>query len=288
MMSRLASVVKRHPLITFFLLAYALSWWPWILYAFDLLPQPIAGFGPFLAAVLMLAITSGKTSIVRLLRRMVQWRVGLGWYAVALLLPVAITLAAALFNVLLGAQAPSAADVGGWTGLFSTFAILLLVPGLGGAWEEPGWRGYALPRLQARRSALFASLILWVGVAVWHLPLMIVGEVHWSDIVFLFGFVIVFNWVFNNTNGSVLILMLMHAMNNTISGSFISPMFSGAHSVRQAWLFAALWCAVAIVVVVWAGPKHLSRKHRKQEEPTEISPKSSVYEGLPKAQPQTH
>jgi uncharacterized protein len=268
-MSRLASVVKRHPLITFFLLAYALSWWPWILYAFDLLPQPIVGFGPFLAAVLMLAITSGKTSIVRLLRRMVQWRVGLGWYAVALLLPMAITLAAAAFNVLLGAQAPSAADVGGWTGLFSTFAILLLVPGLGGAWEEPGWRGYALPRLQARRSALIASLILWVGVAVWHLPLMIVGEVHWSDIVFLFGFVIVFNWVFNNTNGSVLILMLMHAMNNTISGSFISPMFSGADSVRQAWLFAALWCAVAIVVVVWAGPKHLSRKHRKQEEVAE-------------------
>ena len=266
MMSRLASVVQRHPLITFFVLSYALSWWPSIFYAFDLLPQPIAGFGPFLAAVLVLAITSGKTGIVRLLRRMVQWRVGLGWYAVALLLPVAIALAAAAFNVLLGAQAPSAADVGGWTSLFSTFAILLLVPGLGGAWEEPGWRGYALTRLQARRSALIASLILWVGVAVWHLPLMVVGEVHWSEPVFIFGYVIVFNWVFNNTNGSVLILMVMHAMNNTFSGSFISPMFSGVDSVRDAWLYAALWCAVAIVVVVWAGPKHLSRKHRKQEE----------------------
>jgi uncharacterized protein len=269
MMSHLLSAVRRHPVVTFFILSYALSWWPWILYAFDLLPQPIVGFGPFLAAVLVLAITSGKTGIVRLLRRMVQWRVGLGWYAVALLLPVAIALAAAAFNVLLGAQAPSAAELGGWTGLFSTFAILLLVPGLGGAWEEPGWRGYALTRLQARRSALVASLILWVGVAVWHLPLMVVGEVHWSDIVFIFGYVIVFNWVFNNTNGSVLIIMLMHATNNTISGSFVSPMFSGADSVRDAWLYAALWCAVAIVVVVWAGPKHLSRKHRKQEEGAE-------------------
>jgi membrane protease YdiL (CAAX protease family) len=265
------SLVKRHPLISFFVLAYALSWWPWVLYALDLLPQPIAGFGPFLAAIVVLLITRGKTGIVGLLRRMVRWRVGLRWYAVALLLPVAITLAAAVFNVLLGAQAPSAAELGGWTGLFSTFAILLLVPGLGGAWEEPGWRGYALPRLQVGRSALFASLILWVGVAVWHLPLMIVGEVHWSDIVFILGFVIVFNWVFNNSNGSVLILMLMHAMNNTISGSFISPMFSGADSARQAWLFAALWCAVAIVVVMWAGPKHLSRKHSKQEEGTEAS-----------------
>jgi membrane protease YdiL (CAAX protease family) len=269
MMSHLLSAVRRHPVVTFFILSNALSWWPWNLYAFDLLPQPIVGFGPFLAAVLVLAITSGKTGIVRLLRRMVQWRVGLGWYAVALLLPVAIALAAAAFNVLLGAQAPSAAELGGWTGLFSTFAILLLVPGLGGAWEEPGWRGYALTRLQARRSALVASLILWVGVAVWHLPLMVVGEVHWSDIVFIFGYVIVFNWVFNNTNGSVLIIMLMHATNNTISGSFVSPMFSGADSVRDAWLYAALWCAVAIVVVVWAGPKHLSRKHRKQEEGAE-------------------
>jgi membrane protease YdiL (CAAX protease family) len=265
----LVSLIRRYPLITFFVLAYVLSWWPWILYALDLLPQPIVGFGPFLAAIVVLAITRGKTGVVGLLRRMVRWRVGLRWYAVALLLPVAITLAAAVFNALLGAQAPSAAELGGWTGLFSTFAILLLVPGLGGAWEEPGWRGYALPRLQVGRSALFASLILWVGVAVWHLPLMIIGEIHWSDIVFILGFVIVFNWVFNNANGSVLILMLMHAMNNTISGSFISPMFLGADAVRQAWLFAALWCAVAIVVVVVYGPQHLSRKHRKQEEPVQ-------------------
>jgi membrane protease YdiL (CAAX protease family) len=262
----LVSLIRRYPLITFFVLAYVLSWWPWILYALDLSPQPIVGFGPFLAAVLMLAITVGKTGIVGLLRRMVRWRVAPVWWAVALLLPVAITLVAVAFNVLLGAQAPSAAELGGWTGLFSTFAIVLLVPGLGGAWEEPGWRGYALPRLQARRSALFASLILWVGVAVWHLPLMVVGEVHWSEPVFILGFVIVFNWVFNNANGSVLIIMLMHAMNNTVSGSFFGPMFSGVDSVRFSWLYAALWCAVAIVVVVVYGPQDLSRKHRKQEE----------------------
>jgi membrane protease YdiL (CAAX protease family) len=146
---------------------------------------------------------------------------------VALLLPVAISLAAAVFNVLLGAQAPSSVELGGWTGLFSTFFLLLLVPGIGGAWEEPGWRGYALPHLQVGRSTLFASLILGVLFVGWHLPLFIVGEIHWSDAVFILGFVIVFNWVFNNANGSVLILMLMHAMNNTIDGSFFGPMFSG-------------------------------------------------------------
>jgi membrane protease YdiL (CAAX protease family) len=261
--------VRRHPLISFFVLAYALSWWPSILYALDLLPQPIVGFGPFLAALVVLAITQGKTGVVGLLRRMVRWRVGLRWYAVALLLPVAITLTAAVFNVLLGAQAPSSGELGGWTGLFSTFFILLLIPGLGGTWEEPGWRGYALPRLQTGRSALLASLILWVGIAVWHLPLFIAGEVHWSDIVFMIGFVIVFNWVFNNADGSVLVVMLMHAMNNTISGSFFSPMFSGADSVRDAWLFAALWCATALVVVIIYGAQHVSRERRKQEDPVQ-------------------
>jgi uncharacterized protein len=278
------SLIRRHPLITFFVLTYALSWWPSILYALDLSPQPIVGFGPFLAALVVLALTSGKTGIVGLLRRMVRWRVAPVWYAVALLLPIGVELTATVLNVVLGAQAPSSVELGGWTGLFSTFFILLLIPGLGGTWEEPGWRGYALPRLQVGRSALIASLILWVGIVVWHLPLMVVGEIHWSDIVFILGFVIVFNWVFNNANGSVLIIMLMHAMNNTISGSFIAPMFSGADSVRDSWLYAALWCATAVVVVIVYGPQHLSRKHYKQEEPSEISSKSLVYEAQPQAQ----
>src|SRR5215204_657962 len=260
------SLFRRHPLISFFVLAYVLSCRPSILYALDLSPQPVAGFGPFLAALVVLALTYGKAGIGGLLRRMVRWRVGLRWYAVALLLPVAITLVATSLNVLLGAQAPTSAELSGWTGIFSTFALFLLVPGLGGAWEEPGWRGFALPRLQTGRSALFAGLILGVLIAAWHLPLMVVGEVHWSDIVLIIGAVIIFNWVFNNANRSVLIIMMMHAMNNTISGQFFSPMFSGADSVRQSWMLAVVWCMVAIVVVIVAGPKHLSHKHKKQEE----------------------
>jgi hypothetical protein len=98
---------------------------------------------------------------------------------------------------------------------------------------------------------------------------MVVGQVHYSDIVTIMGGVVVFNWVFNNANGSVLVIMLMHATNNAISGTFIFPMFSGADSVRLGWLLAAVWCAVAIVVVVVYGPQDLSRKHRKQEDPVQ-------------------
>jgi uncharacterized protein len=260
------SLVRRHPLITFFLLAYALSWLGWPIWALDLYPIPVFSFGPFLAALVVLTFTQGKSGVGGLLRRMVRWRVGLGWYAVALLLPVGLALAATVLNVLLGAQAPSSVELGSWPNLFVIFALVLLIPGLGGAWEEPGWRGYALPRLQTGRSALFASLILGVLIVGWHLPLMVVGQVHYSDIVLIMGAVVIFNWVFNNTNGSVLIIMLMHAINNTISGSFFSPMFSGADSVRQSWMLAVVWCVVAIVVIIVAGPKHLSRKHNKQEE----------------------
>jgi membrane protease YdiL (CAAX protease family) len=265
-------VVKGHSLITFFVLAYALSWWPSILYALDLSPQPIAGFGPFLAALAVLAIARGKSGVGSLLRRMVLWRVGLRWYAAALLLPAGLATAATALNVLLGAQVPSPNELGGWTGLFSTFALLLLVPGMGGAWEEPGWRGFALPRLQTGRSALLASLILGVLIAGWHLPLMVAGEVHFADIASIIGATVVLNWVFNSANGSVLIIMIMHAMNNTVSGSFFSPMFSGADSARQAWLLATVWCAAAVVVVLWAGPAHLSRQRRKQQEPPKSEP----------------
>jgi membrane protease YdiL (CAAX protease family) len=267
MMSHLSSVVKRRPLITFFVLALALSWWGWILYAIDLSPTPIASFGPFLAALVVLAVTRGKTGVVGLLSRMVRWRVGFRWYAVALLLPGGVALVATLSNVfLLGAQAPSSAELGGWSNLFTLFPILLLIPGMGGAWEEPGWRGFALPNLQVGRSALVASLILGVMWAFWHLPLLMTGQMGGWDFVNIMGSAIVLTWVFNSTNGSVLIVMLFHAMNNTISGHFFNRMFSGADSVSQSLLAAVVWCAVAIVVVIVTGPAHLSRKHKKQEE----------------------
>jgi Ca2+-binding RTX toxin-like protein len=77
-------------------------------------------------------VAHGKSGVVGLLRRMVRWRIGLRWYAVALLLPAGLALAATVLNVMLGARAPSSAELGGWTGLLSTFAFVLLIPGLGG------------------------------------------------------------------------------------------------------------------------------------------------------------
>ena len=258
------SVVRSYPLPVFFVLAYALSWWPWPLYIVGLAPSPIIGFGPFLAAILVLALTAGKTGVVALLRRMVRWRVGLEWYAAALLLPVAIPLVATALNVLLGAPAPIPAELGAWPGLIPTYLLLLLVPGIGGAWEEPGWRGYALPYLQAGRSALSASLIVGVVWAFWHLPLMVDGTIPWSDLAYVAAQTIVYTWLFNNAGGSVLLVMLFHTANNVVSGGFFHAMFSGADWARMGWLLVALWCAVAVAVVAVNGAEHLSRKRNKQ------------------------
>ena len=95
---------------------------------------------------------------------------------------------------------------------------------------------------------------------------MVAGQVAYSDVVLIFAGTIVFNWVFNNARGSVLIIMVMHAANNTVSGSFFSPMFTGADSLRQSWLLALVWTVMAILVIAISGPENLSRKYRKQEE----------------------
>ena len=84
---------------------------------------------------------------------------------------------------------------------------------------------------------------------------MVIGQIPLSDPLFVVAWTVVFTWMFNNTNGSVLIDMLLHNMNNVISGGFFTPMFSEADWVRQGWLLVALWCAVAFIVVIVNGPE---------------------------------
>jgi uncharacterized protein len=263
----LRSYVRRHPLIWFAVLSIALSWWAWPLYSLGLIPVPVASFGPFLAALIVLGVTEGRSGIVGLLRRMGRWRVGAVWYLVALALPVALSAAAVMINIALGAQADLSMAAINWVGILPVFAMALLIPGFGGAWEEPGWRGYAVPRLQSGRTALRAALILGLLIAGWHLPLIVVGQVSWTDIIQIMGAVIVFNWLLNNARGSVLIIMLSHAMNNTVWSTLTSKAVAEPDLAQQAVLQAAAWCATAVILVILTGPADLSRRHTKQEEP---------------------
>src|SRR5215217_7913595 len=129
------SAVRRHPLITFFVLAYALSWWP----------LPFGSFlalGPLVAALIVLAITEGWAGLQDLGSRMIRWRVGWIWYALAIALPLAVHLLTVGLNVALGAGAPSLAQFSPWYVVFVVFAVRLINPLDGPLAEEPGWRGF--------------------------------------------------------------------------------------------------------------------------------------------------
>ncbi|HEX5905870.1 MAG TPA: hypothetical protein VFY56_02545 [Propionibacteriaceae bacterium] len=96
--------MRKHPLIAFFVLAYLLTWWIYPLLRYSPLLGIFGLFGPALAAIIMAAVTEGKAGVKALLSRVVRWRVGLPWYAVALGLPTVLSLATAALYYLVGAS----------------------------------------------------------------------------------------------------------------------------------------------------------------------------------------
>lgn len=252
--------VKQHPLLSFFVLAYALSWWGWILnsvYPSEIWPAPIFPFGPAIAAIVVTGITCGKAKLRNLLGKLILWRVQPAWYAIALFFPIVLTVIAVYLNVLWGATPPSATQLSRWDTIIAAFPIVLLLDGPLG--EELGWRGFALPKMLQRRSALAASLVLGVAGAGWHLPLYITEWNHLAYIPLVISSYVVFTWLYNHTNGSVLLAMLYHTSQNAIGGGFFSAMYSGADATRMFWLLAAVYTVAAIVLVIVAGGASLYR-----------------------------
>jgi uncharacterized protein len=242
-MQTVATFIHRRPLVTFFVLAYALTWALIPLVSVSLVFAVLGLFGPALAATIVTAITEGRAGVKPLLGRVVQWRVNWPWYAVAALLPVALTLAAGGVHRLLGGAAP--AGPGDPPALIAILALLVVG-------EEIGWRGFALPRLQARFGALGASLILGALWAGWHLANATIPglERYWyafpAFALFVIAQTILFTWLANHTRGSVLLAWLFHAAIN-VAGS----RFAIGDPVRQWWLSAAMFSVVALIVLVF-------------------------------------
>ena len=164
-------VIARHPLVSFFLLTFVISWGWWGLWqALQMPPRLIyvRTAGPTIAAFVVLAITLGRPGVLGLLRSYVHWRVGVQWYLVALIgVPVLVFLS---FAVVPGALAEFVAPDWSFIPVFvSGFAYSVFLAG-GPLLEEGGWRGFALPRLQRLRGPLVGTLILGVLWGLWHLP----------------------------------------------------------------------------------------------------------------------
>ena len=210
--SPLNQLIRRYPLTAFFVLAYALSW-PYMivdalgshgLLAFRL-PMLLwipMGYGPTFAALIVTGALAGKTGIRTLLGRLLIWRVGWPWYAVAVFGSVMLSGITVLLYALLSGTLPVVPVVSAQ--VLITAPLLFLIGGLVNG-EEIGWRGFALPRLLAKHSALTASLILGSLWALFHLPLFFTrGDSFASTpplsfLVRIIGAAILFTWIYNNT-----------------------------------------------------------------------------------------
>jgi uncharacterized protein len=278
-------LLARHPLVFFFIFAYAGTWLfelPYVLSedGSGLLPfsspvvqwmMPVSIFmGPFLAAFVMTGATEGRAGVRSFLRRFVLWRVGLGWYLFAL---IGIPLILVLSVIIMPGALASFQGLGALAPLsllpllgFSVYAFLL-----GPLGEEPGWRGFALPRLQSLHGPLVGSLILGVLWALWHLPLFFTPWntlTTFNVVMFVLATTclsIIYTWAFNNTKGSLLIAILIH-WSFDVTTVPVATLFP-APIVNDYGLLIILpgFGAVALVVIALTRGR-LGYQHYQQEE----------------------
>src|SRR5215472_5947937 len=251
--------LKRHPVPAYFVLVYALSWACWIPAAiagtwlsFPFIVFVMAGLAmPGLVGIVLTALLTGKVGLAGLFGRLGRARAPLIWYAVVLLLIPALQLAAAGLPALLGLA----------TITFTFSGIAVLGGVISALLEEPGWRGFALPRMQARRPAFTASLLLGALWGAWHLPVQIAQGLPLTAaglIPFLFSLLmltalaVLFTWVYNNTNSSLFLMIALHAVDYT-TGSAIQP----SNWIGSALLLILTWATVTLILAR-EGPARLS------------------------------
>jgi membrane protease YdiL (CAAX protease family) len=241
--------VQRHQLLTFFVLAFAFTW--------ALLPSAglsipislLALTGPAVAA-LATAVLSGRGELSDLRLRVTMWRVPARWYAVALLLPLLVTALRTAIETFSGVVGPVELQ----PIAFLSMVVFVLVAG-----EEIGWRGFALPRLQARYGPWRASAIIGFLWAVWHFPLFLMpgmpqyGTPFFSYVPYLIALSTIMTVLAMQTRGSVIIATLFHGSVNTIG-----IVNDGANAIERGWSNAASYSIAAIVIValMWKSSRH--------------------------------
>ena len=242
-------MLRRRRLALFFVLAFLLSWYPWFIAlarGTTTGPNPL---GPLVAALIVTAIASGKAGLRDLLAKLIRWRVGFTPYFVAVGLPILLC-GFAFVAVAAVSQEPVRVSNVRWQDVVEKFIFIFLFIGLG---EEPGWRGFALPELLRRHSSAVATLILASVWAVWHLPLMGTEfplAVVPFFLVSLFGAAFVQTWLFERTQGSLLLQMVLHATVNTVGSGVVFQWFSGK-DLQMLWLVnAALWISAGLTSLV--------------------------------------
>lgn len=263
------SWITRHPVGAFFVGAYAFSWLWWTPAVIGLdgalvsVAFLIGGFGPVVSGATMVRLTGGSPG--SWLRSLFRWRVPTRWYLFALGLPILVVAGASGAFLLAG----ETIELSLLDGNLARFVpLLLFVTLLGGGNEEPGWRGFALPRLQARSTPVSATLLLGTVWAVWHLPLLVVAGSHGLDplpfvcVVFVTfvgiagGYAFSLTLLYNSTQ-STFLCMLLHGSFNTSVGLLVlvpEDRLQGAtYATVSLAITGTLLLVTAVLVIVTHG-----------------------------------
>lgn len=269
----LRQVMQKHPLFSYFFLAYAISWIlfiPYVLGEWGVLQGDFTllyilhTFGPTLAAIIMTAIIAGKDGVQELRRSIRQWRVPWPWYLFILLgIPV---------MVFLGIIVQPGALAG-----FHDLTPLLLVGypfyfvatffGGGPLGEEVGWRGFALPRMQKRYGALWGTLLLGVLWSGWHLVDFLTASkgggqgTGWN--LFLTNFpvftlavislAVIMTWIYNRTGGSIFMAILAHTSINILEALLIPRYLTLDEVTLHRALLTATFIPALLILILTRG-----------------------------------
>ena len=245
------NLIQRFELPSFFLFAYLLSW-----LSVPFMQGGLTSWGVAISARIVIGATLGVLGVREYRRRVTNWRAG-WWFLIAPLIVVGYEGIALFINLTLGAKMVAAPHLS-----IGTFIMLVL---FGGQWEELGWTGYALPRLRERfanhpNGSLIAVLVLGVFRMIWHLPLFLYGKMDWFDIfIFTFAFQIIIAWLNDRSGGSVPVVMTFHFMSN-IMGAAMPFVFLGADQVTFRFLFVAVACIFALILV--ASPQFKTQQEK--------------------------
>jgi membrane protease YdiL (CAAX protease family) len=238
------SFVRRHPMVCFFVLAYALAWGaiPW---------NSFFAPGALIAAIVVVTLSEGLPGLRRVGSRLIRWRVSWIWYALAIAVPLLVHLAAASMNVALGASPPSSSLLTPWYGLPLALGMHIISPFGGPLMEEPSFRGYAQPELQKNHSRLVATAIMAVLITGWHAPLffMPVFAAHPIGFVTTVAVTFWYAWLFNHASGSSLLTLIAHGVEGGVETNDLwAP---GADLERLNFTYAIVWCLVALGLLVF-------------------------------------
>lgn len=274
-----AEAFEARNLSFFFLLTFGISWgMVALINIFDLeLPTSfsdqvspltvliamVGTIGPSIAAFMVTGFSEGKAGAKALWKRFWNRNMSLKWLVVILFFYDAFRLIANLIARAVDGQAYPIVDTSSplWISiplLFSAF----ISSGMG---EEFGWRGYALPRFQARWSALTSGTLLGIIWMLWHVPYFFTPGVplyqrdFWAWAPWVLMSSVIQTWFFNNTKGSVLAASLFHA---TMNSSLVT-----LPTLNALWYYYALLFVAIIFIVIVFGPKNLVRQATKDESP---------------------